>query len=212
MHADMARTLRDKYADVHRGSLTFTGDKAILRLPGGDVIEAPLIDINYVEWQLIIPKEWRLNIRAKSGHWLQALELLKKQRESGLIETDPSWPSRLLMVLCPEDGRVVLRQGQDPVDSQNLARETSIWFSADYSAGGPNTIIAFNADYLQEAIAVLGLEPEQIVELFVNPPDPMPGPILTKPLDIDNVWVMTMPMAGTTHRCPMPGETACSVD
>lgn len=201
MDADLSRKLQEK-PDICNASLTFDEKKVILQLSDGNKIEAAFAEGDYPDWRIVLPEEWQVSIKAKSGHWLQALELLEKQREARLIETDPAWPKRLLMVLSPEEKRIVLRQGQDPVDSDDLAREISVWFPADYFVDGPDMTIAFNADYLKDAVSALNLQPEEIVELKLNRPDPMPGPILIKPSDVEDIWVLTMPMAGTTHRCP----------
>jgi len=192
IHADLARTLRDRYPRARRARLTLGEDEAILRLDEGEHIRASIVDSRYPAWEKVVPDSWAMRATATVGDWLTSLEFLARQRETA-VAGQPEAPERLrvLIVLSPQEGTIGLRLGAEPPPGLRVSFEASVSFAATFEGSDEETVIAANARYVEEAVRALGLQPDAQIEFAANL---HPQPFLLKPAGAESVFVITMPM------------------
>lgn len=192
IHADLGRTLRDGYPQVRRARLLLSDVDATLRLENSQEIRAPLVDAAYPSWEKAVPSEWRLRATARAGDWLSALEMLARHREAGVMPpADPRAPNRILMVLSPDEGRIILKEGESLAREDGIAWEASVSFPAEFASGGAELIVAANAAYVEEAVRALGLRPNESVELSANEEEKS---FMIQPAGNGGTFVVTMPL------------------
>jgi hypothetical protein len=116
--------------------------------------------------------------------------MLARQREAGPTRI-PETATRILMVFSPDEGRITLREGEWPVPDDGIAWEVSVSFPAKFTSGEAEMIVAANAVYVEQAVRVLRLEPENEVEFSTA------GELkafMVRPVGDQSVFVVTMPM------------------
>ena len=187
--ASFGRELRDTYADSHKGNLTIDDGEAVLRLEEGWEIRAPLLREAFPNWRAIMPGESATKAIARSGDWLQALELLASEGEAARYKGHP----RVLVVIMPPERQITLRQGYEQgQEAGKLAREVSVWFPAEgFPVSNRELILAMNPNYLGQAIRFLGLPEDARVELCTSN---WSSPVLTQAVGGGDTVIVTMPM------------------
>lgn len=187
VHADLGRALRDSYSHARSGRLQIGDSQVVLQLEGGKEIIAPIVKLSYANWKKVVPQSREVTVTARTGDWLSALGMLVRQLRSGEGEN----ADRLLVLLSPTEGRIILREGREPSPDRGISWEASVSFPASFESDGPDLMIAMNPCYMEQAISGLGLAADDQVELLAGT---SLSPILTRPKGSETVFVVTMPM------------------
>jgi len=202
IHADLGRKLRDDFPRATKGRLTITDNEAVLKLQEGGIIQAPLVEGEYPQWEMVVPKEFALSATARAGDWLRELAALSALRESGFIKDEAR---RLVMVFSPDEGRVILRMASDPKAVPDIQHQVSVFFSAGFS-GEKELTIAANFTYIEQAIRALRIPPEAPVDFQLST---KMHPILIQSPHAPGIFNVTMPMQLLSEiEEPMAGKPA----